>query len=210
MSTSFKQNLLLAFFVSILVIENIAGAKTTTLFGITFSVSLILLPFSFFILDAISEVYGKDKSKEFLYVSLISLIGIFLFIFTAVNLPPSIKFTDQNGAYATVFGNSIRIILASISAYLISQLIDITTFFWIKKQTKNRWLWMRSNFSTCISLALDTFLFTFLAFYQLKPSYDIWFVLQLAIPYYCLKLSLSWIGTPVVYLIVHWLKNTKS
>lgn len=211
MTKSFKTNLLLALFTSVVIVLNFAGAKTTTIFGnINFSVGLVLFPLTFFIMDAISEVYGKQKSREFMIIGLICQAIMLFFILFAVNVPPSSRFAPLNDAYVATFGTSIRIIIASLTAYLLSQLGEIFTFFFIREKTKEKFLWLRSDISTTVSQTIDTFVFMFLAFYQLTPKYDFWFVVSIAIPYLILKLVLAWAGTPVVYFLVWWLKKDEQ
>lgn len=208
LTKSFKLNLLLALFTAVVIAVNLAGAKTTTIFGnINFSMGLVLFPLTFFIMDAVSEVYGKKKSREFMWVTLISQALVLVFILFAVNVPPSSRFAPSNAAYVATFGTSIRIILASLTAYFLSQLGEIFSFFFIKERTKEKYLWLRSDLSTTIGQAIDTFAFMFLAFYMITPTYDFWFVFSIAWPYYLLKLLLAYIGTPVVYLLVWWLKK---
>jgi uncharacterized integral membrane protein (TIGR00697 family) len=208
LTKSFKLNLLLALFTAVVIAVNLAGAKTTTIFGnINFSMGLVLFPLTFFIMDAVSEVYGKKKSREFMWVTLISQALVLVFILFAVNVPPSARFGPSNDAYVATFGTSIRIILASLTAYFLSQLGEIFSFFFIKERTKEKYLWLRSDLSTTIGQAIDTFAFMFLAFYMITPTYDFWFVFSIAWPYYLLKLLLAYIGTPVVYLLVWWLKK---
>lgn len=208
LTKSFKINLLLALFTTVIIVVNFAGSKTTTIFnGINFSIGLVLFPLTFFIMDAVSEVYGKAKSREFMTIGLVCQIVALLFILFAVNVPPSSRFAESNPAYVATFGTSIRIILASLIAYLLAQLGEIFTFFFIKEKTKERLLWLRSDISTTVSQTIDTFVFMFLAFYQLTPKYDFWFVVSISIPYLLLKLVLAWAGTPLVYLLVWWLKK---
>jgi len=208
MTQSFKSNLLLALFTSVIIVVNLAGAKTSTIFGsINFSVGLVLFPLTFFIMDAVSEVFGRKKSQEFLYISLICQVVVLIFILFAVNIPPSSRFAEYDDSYTATFGTSVRLILASLAAYFLSQIGEIFTFFFIKEKTKEKFLWLRSDISTTISQAIDTFVFMYLAFYLLTPRYDFWFVFSISWPYYLLKLALAWAGTPVVYLLVWWLKN---
>lgn len=208
MTQSFKSNLLLALFTSVIIVVNLAGAKTSTIFGsINFSIGLVLFPLTFFIMDAVSEVFGRKKSQEFLYISLICQVVVLIFILFAVNIPPSSRFAEYDDSYTATFGTSVRLILASLAAYFLSQIGEIFTFFFIKEKTKEKFLWLRSDISTTISQAIDTFVFMYLAFYLLTPRYDFWFVFSIAWPYYLLKLALAWAGTPVVYLLVWWLKN---
>jgi hypothetical protein len=107
----------------------------------------------------------------------------------------------------TIFQNSSRVILASILAFVISQMHDIWAFDFWKKKTQGKYLWLRNNLSTAVSQFIDTTIFIFLAFYQITPKFDFDFMWQLILPYYAVKLILAFIDTPFVYLGVRWLKK---
>ena len=115
-----------------------------------------------------------------------------------------------NGEYETIFGASLRIMVASIIAYIISQYHDIWAFEFWKAKTKGRFLWLRNNFSTIVSQAIDTLIFMFIAFYHLTPKFDALFILELAIPYYLFKIAFAIMDTPFIYLGVRWLKTGKK
>lgn len=214
MSKNFKADLLLGIFVATIISVNMVGNKTTTIevlnYPVNFSVGLFLFPLTFFILDAISEVFGKSRAKEFMYIGLVCQAIVTIFIALAVWVPPSARFLPDNPAYVATLQSSVRIAIASIIAYFLSQLGDIASFFFLKNKTGEKFLWLRSDVSTSISQLIDTFLYMLLAFYKLNEKYTLWFVVQITIPYYLTKLFLAWFGTPVIYLIVKWLKPSNT
>ena len=89
--------------------------------------------------------------------------------------------------------------LASLTAFIISELSDIEIFARLKTWTKSKMLWLRATGSTIISQFVDTMIFMFLAFYAITPKYDVMFILSIAIPYWLLKSAISLFGTPLVY-----------
>ncbi|MCB1197272.1 MAG: queuosine precursor transporter [Bdellovibrionota bacterium] len=203
-----RQQLLLGLFVGLLVGMNLLGGKITTLFGVSVSVSIFMMPLSFLITDIVAEVYGRDAAKAFVHIGLITLLIILAFTIVFTHLPPHPRY-PYNEAYVTVFGSSIRILFASCIAFFISQLHDIWAFEFWRNKTQGRWLWLRNNLSTGVSQAIDTLLFMLIAFYQTTPKFDVAFILQLAIPFYLFKLGFALLDTPFVYLGVYYLTKNK-
>jgi hypothetical protein len=131
---------------------------------------------------------------------------VLIIVAVAIKMPPATRF-EHNEAYGLIFGNSIRIIIASLIAFFLSQTHDIWAFSFWKKQTHGKFLWFRNNLSTFISQFIDTTLFMFIAFYQVTPKFDVPFIFSLIIPYWLFKIAFAVIDTPIVYGIVAWLKQ---
>lgn len=200
-----KTNILLAVFVTALVLANVIGSKITTIFGVVTSVGIFAYPITFLITDAVEEVRGKKVSAVFIYTGFVALLVAIVLVWIGIKMPPA-SFYANNEAYTTVFGNSIRIIIASMVAFLISQTHDIWAFNFWKQKTHGRFLWLRNNLSTVASQFIDTTLFTFIAFYQMTPAFTVARVFQMIIPYWILKVSFALLDTPFVYILVKWLR----
>ena len=199
-----KLQILYSIFITLLIGMNILGVKIVSLFGISVSVGIFMTPLSFLITDIVEEVYGKNTVRHFITGGIIALVITFLFAALFVALEPHERF-QSNEAYKTVFGSSIRIIIASIIAFGISQTHDIFAFEWWKRKTQGKALWLRNNMSTIVSQLIDTFLFMMIAFYQVTPEFTLSFIIELSIPYYLFKITFAIIDTPLVYLGVNWL-----
>ena len=99
-------------------------------------------------------------------------------------------------AFALIFGFSGRIVFASLTAYFISQLLDVTIYSKIRQWLpSDRWLWVRNNGSTMISQAVDTLIFVSIAFWGM--SYDL---MQIMLSTYILKFVIAALDTPFLYL----------
>jgi len=164
---------------------------------------------TFLITDIVEEVHGKKVVKDFILGGVISLVLIFLFTALFVYLEPNPRYTF-NEEYKTIFGSSLRMIIASITAFILSQTHDVLVFEWWKKKTKGKALWLRNNISTMGSQLIDTFVFMTIAFYHLTPKFTFAFIISLAIPYYLFKILFAVIDTPFVYLGVKWLRTEKK
>jgi uncharacterized integral membrane protein (TIGR00697 family) len=217
-SQDFKSKLLLGLFVSLIIAVNLLGTKITTFGVLTFSVGLFLFPFIFFITDIINEVFGKKVSREYIWIGLICQSVVLLYSLLAVNLPAATRFATQDPAYRSVFGSSIRIIIASLFAFIVSEMEDVRTFAILKKAFNSKYLWLRSGISTLISEAIDTSIFMIIAFHKLPfdvswlgikggVGYDLGFIFQISWSYYLLKIALAWFGSPIIYLGVNWLNS---
>ena len=201
-----KINLLKYIFIASILLANIVGAKIMTIGSVNVSVAIWLLPLLFLITDVFEEVKGAKTVRNLVFSSAAILLFALLFIQLTVWIAPADRYV-HNEAYVTIFQNSSRVILASILAFVISQMHDIWAFDFWKKKTQGKYLWLRNNLSTAVSQFIDTTIFIFLAFYQITPKFDFDFMWQLILPYYAVKLILAFIDTPFVYLGVRWLKK---
>lgn len=204
-----RLNILLGLFVGLLIGMNLLGVKITTLLGISVSVGIFMVPLTFLITDIVEEVYGKKVTTQFIIAGVITLVMVLLYSVLFIWLEPNERYI-YNEEYKTIFGASLRIMIASIVAFLLAQFHDLWAFNFWKKKTAGKALWLRNNLSTFVSQAIDTFVFMMIAFYQVAPKFDVAFIIQLAIPYYIFKIAFAVLDTPLVYLGVWWLKKGKE
>lgn len=202
---NFKLMSLFAIFIGLLVGMNLMGGKITTIAGISMSVAIFMVPVTFLITDVVSEVYGRKLSQLFTFAGMLSLLILLFYSIIFVALVPNERY-PYNAEYGIIFGTSLRIIIASILAFTLSQIQDIWLFEYCKRKTGEKYLWLRTNLSTFVSQTIDTLVFMFIAFYHVAPKFDSLFILKLALPYLAFKIALSVLSTPFVYLGVKWLR----
>jgi len=202
----YKTQLLLTMFISCLLLGNLLGSKLIEIFGIVTSVGLLGYPPTFLITDIVEEVRGKEATKIFVHAGFLSLCIAIFFVFVSTGLPPSPLY-PHNEAYKYVFSNSMRMILASMTAFVISQYHDIWAFNFWKQKTNGKYLWLRNNFSTIVSQLLDSIVFMFIAFYRATPEMDVAAVFFMILPLWTLKVIFALLDTPFVYLGVRWLAS---
>ncbi len=203
-----KTDILFAIFIASLVSANLLGSKITTIAGIAVSVGIFAYPLTFLVTDIVEEVHGKQKTKFFLVSGIIAQLFVLGIVLIAVALPPADRFS-YNEEYRHIFSNSARIIIASLTAFAVSQTHDIWAFAWLKQKTGGKMLWLRNNLSTAASQLIDTTIFMFIAFYRITPQFDIPFLISLIIPYWIFKIIFAVIDTPIVYAGVSWLRNAR-
>jgi len=206
MNQNFKLTLLSAIFIAGLLAANLLGSKVTVLFGVAVSVGIFAYPLTFMMTDAIAEVYGKKKAKQLVWAALIAQVLVLVLTWISVKLPAAERYTF-NEQYITIFSNSLRMMIASLIAFIVSQTHDIWAFEFWKNKTHGKALWIRNNASTIVSQAIDTLLFMFIAFYGISDKFTVGFILHLCLTYWLFKIVFAAIDTPFVYLLVKWLRK---
>ncbi|MEM9743784.1 MAG: queuosine precursor transporter [Pseudomonadota bacterium] len=168
---------------------------------LSFSFGAFMHAITFPCTDAVAEVWGSARARRLIYLGVATYLIAVSFFLLGVNLPPAPGW-PHNQAYLDVFGQAWRMIAASITATVVAQFADVWLFERIKAATGRRWLWLRNNGSTAVSQLLDTAIFYSIAFYGVI---DTALLPTLIFGTYLVKLLLTLIDTPVVYLVVRWL-----
>ena len=191
---------LAAIFIAALVVCNLIANKFISIdLGFkTFVISAGVLPYpiTFLITDLLSEIYGKKKTARIVWAGFaasIFVLGTLLLAqqFTAIKGSPV-----NDESFNIVFGNSWRVIFASMGAYLCAQLVDVRIYHFWKQKTHGKHLWLRNNFSTVLSQGVDTSLVVMVLFAGLRSNAEI---LQLIIDGWIFKMLCAFIDTPLLY-----------
>ncbi|MFH0943135.1 MAG: queuosine precursor transporter [Candidatus Beckwithbacteria bacterium] len=204
MNKEHKLDLLLATYITAIVAAELLGSKIFQVSFIKASVGIFVLPITFTINDIVTEVYGKKRARSFIKAGLYVLIGLAGYTLISIKLPPANRFLPFHSAYIEIFSKSLRITLASITAFFLSERLDVYIFSKIRQRLGKKKLWLRNNLSNFLGQLFDTVVFMFLAFYSIG-SFN--FILALIWPYWLLKCTMSIIETPFTYLGVKWLKK---
>ena len=194
----FGKNGLFAFAIFGTILGNIAVCKCVDIFGLSTTAGNVLYASTFLVTDILSEKYGKkDAQKAVKYsftIMLLWLLGTQLILQFTPNANDYI-----NDILKVVFGLVPRITIASLIGFICSQNIDVFLYHLIWKKTgdnKSK-LWLRNNGSTLISQAIDTVIFTFLAFWGTYPT-NVFF--SILITTYLFKALVAVIDTPFIYI----------
>lgn len=216
----FVANAILSEFIGVKIfsVEETLGLKKfgINLFGVpnlsfNMSAGVLTWPIIFIMTDIINEYFGI-KQVRFLSILTSVLIGFaFLVVWLAMKLQPSDFWVVQkvNGeelnmvsAFDAIFGQGMWIIVGSITAFLIGQMVDVLIFYRIKKITGERALWLRATGSTIFSQLIDSFVVIFIAFY-LNPAYH-WswqMVAAIGLVGYTYKFIVALLMTPILYIV---------
>lgn len=203
-----KEMFLFALYITGMIMVNTIGSKIISLFGARVSVGIFFMPVLFLVTDIVGEVKGDKHANLFVRLSVIMLVILFVVTGIFVKIKPNPTW-DMQQQYQQIFGMSMRMSLASLISFAISQSVDIGIFMKFKKISKDKNLWLRNNLSTMVSQFIDTVIFMFLAFYHLTPKFTAAFVFSLIIPYWLFKVLFALIDTPFCYLGVKWLSKEK-
>ncbi|MGC8864601.1 MAG: queuosine precursor transporter [Bacteroidales bacterium] len=179
------------------------------------SVGVLIWPFVFVFSDILNEYFGRKGVRFVSFLTAGLLAYGFFVVWLGTLLPPAgfwlqLNSADPSGnpfdinyAYRAIFLQGVGITIGSLTAFLISQLIDVSTFIYIRRLTGHRWLWLRATGSTVISQLIDTFVILTIAFY-LFGNWSLDQVIRVAIVQYFYKIVLAIALTPLLY-VIHYL-----
>jgi uncharacterized integral membrane protein (TIGR00697 family) len=188
---------LTALFVAALVTGDFVGGKFFTLFGRSFSAGIVPFPLTFVLTDVVNEFYGTHGARRLTYAGLGAAIFVWIVINVALALPTSAESPIPDAVFRGAFGTSSRLYLASLTAYLIGQLLDISIFQILRRLTGHRLLWLRATGSTVLSQAIDSLAVSFVFLVGARP---LSFIATNAANNYVGKLAMAVLLTPLIYL----------
>src|SRR3954466_14051223 len=147
---------LTALFVAALVTGDFVGGKFFVLFGHTFSAGIIPFPLTFVLTDIVNEFYGTTGARRLTFVGLGAAVFVWGVIQLALHLPPSPMSPISDEVFHAALGTAWRRYIASLCAYVIGQLLDISIFRALRRATGHRLLWLRATGSTGPSQMIAT------------------------------------------------------
>ena len=165
-------------------------------------VGILPWPVVFLLTDLLTEFYGYKAVRKLSWITAILIAYGFLIVglsmeIPAVNIPGS-NLSDDS-AYNKVFGQAQMVIVVSICAFLVSQLLDASLFSWIKSKTGDRFIWLRSTGSTLGSQLIDSYIVLYIGF-VLPGSLSFVDFMSIAPTNYVLKIMIAILLTPLIYL----------
>lgn len=218
----FIANALIAEFIGVKIfsLEETLGIEKIrfSLFGkeasLVFTAGVILWPVVFIMTDIINEYFGR-KGVRFLSFLAVGLIGYaFLMVYQAINLAPADWWIgsnqergipDMQAAFRGIFGQGNWIIVGSMIAFLIGQLIDVLVFHRVKKWTGGKRVWLRATGSTLISQFIDSFVVLYIAFVIGPANWSLDLFFNVGFVNYLYKFCMAIALTPVIYLGHYWI-----
>jgi queuosine precursor transporter len=173
------------------------------------SVGVLPWPIVFIMTDVVNDYYGV-RGVRFLTVLTAALIAFaFIMMYFAIHIAPAGFWTtsgeaqgvpDMQAAFSSIFGQGMNIILGSLTAFMVGQLVDAFVFRRIKRITGDRRIWLRATGSTLVSQLIDSVVVTYVAFWIFK-DWSFALCSALVITAYCYKLIVALLSTPLVYLV---------
>ena len=165
-------------------------------------VGVLPWPVVFLLTDLMNEFYGQKAVRRLSWITSGLILYCFLIVSMAMTIPAkeipgSTLATDAE--FTKVFGQAQMVIVGSIAAFLLSQLIDVFVFHWVKERTGNRFIWMRSTGSTLISQLIDSYVVLYIGF-VLPGNLSFSDFMTIAPTNYVLKIFIAIGLTPLIYL----------
>lgn len=195
---------IMAAFVTILLCSNIIGAeKVVSVWGFSFGAGILFFPISYFFNDILTEVYGYARSRKVVWAGFTALAFASFMSWVVVTLPPAKGWVHQD-AYEVVFGQTPRIVIASLLAFFSGEFVNSFVLAKMKIFTSGKFLWTRTIGSTIAGEAADSIIFYPLAFYGFWPT---GLVITVMITNYVLKVTWEVVATPLTYKVVNFLKR---
>lgn len=179
--------------------------------GISFTLTcgVLLWPLEFVMTDIINEYFGPRGVRRVSYIAVALISYAFIMFYSAMQLAPADFWVGVNAdkgvpsmvaAFNSIFGQGMWIIFGSLTAFLVSQIVDVTVFHWVKRKTGDKKMWLRATGSTLVSQLVDSFIVLFIAFY-IGQGWSMSLVLAICLFNYTYKFFAAIVLTPVIYLV---------
>ena len=199
----------MAAFVAILICSNLIGAGKPAVVSlpwlgpVTFGAGILFFPLSYVLGDVLTEVYGYARARRVVWAGFAAVLFMAAMAWVIVNLPPAPGYTGQ-AALSEVFGQTPRIVLASVAAFWAGELANAFVLARMKVWTQGLMMWTRTIGSTVVGQGIDSLIFYPLAFLGV---WETSLVLQVLATNYLLKVLWEVVLTPVTYRVVALFKR---
>ena len=197
----------MAAFVTVLLCANLIGASKVARVGsFTFGAGVLFFPLSYVFGDVLTEVYGYARARKVVWAGFGAMAFASFMSWVVLAFPPAPGWPHQE-AFTTVFGNTPRIVLASLVAYFCGEFANSYVLARLKVRTEGRFLWLRTIGSTVVGEGVDSLIFYPLAFLGVWSDE---LVLTVMVTNYLFKVGWEAAITPVTYRVVGFLKRAEA
>jgi uncharacterized integral membrane protein (TIGR00697 family) len=212
-------DLVMAMFVTVLIVSNIASSAKIVDWGVSlmglplaFDAGTILFPISYIFGDVLTEVYGYKRSRKVIWAGFFCLAFSARVLWLVKVMPGEATWQAATGqqAYDSVLGGMISggIVVASLSAFFAGEFSNSFILAKMKVLTQGRWLWSRTIGSTLVGEMVDSFMFIGIAtLFGVFPAELFW---TLAVTNYIFKVTIEVVMTPLTYAAVRMLKKSEN
>jgi uncharacterized integral membrane protein (TIGR00697 family) len=174
-------------------VANVTASKPVSLGPVVVPSAVFIYTLTFTLIDLINERLGKARARQVVYSTLGANLILAAYCRLAIALPAA-PFYSGSSAFASVLGSTPRIVFASLTAYLVSSLMDTQIFAWWRENVGGA-RWLRVLISNTFSTAVDTVIFISIAFVGLAPVFD------LMRGQYAVKMAVTAVSLPLIYAI---------
>ena len=199
-------DIVLAAFVAVLLISNVASTKILVLGPFTFDGGTILFPLSYIFGDVLTEVYGFRRARRVIWTGFAAMAFMALVLAAVERLRPAADWPHQE-AFSAILGQTPRIVLASLLAYFAGEFSNSWVLSRMKVRTRGRWLFARTIGSTLVGEGVDTLIFVAVAFAGTLPAPLLGSIIA---SNYVFKVGFEIAATPATYFVVDRLKAVEG
>ena len=191
--------ILAGIFITNAIVAELIGGKLIDVGSTVMSIGILPWPIVFLTTDLINEYFGEKGVRRLSIITACLIAYCFVILYLAIKIPATQTINGvTDDQFFAVFGQSMWIIVGSITAFLVSQLIDVSIFHFVKNRTGKKMLWLRSTGSTVISQLFDSFIVLGIAFWMTgKISTEVY--IASAFAGYFVKLGIAILLTPLIY-----------
>ena len=191
-----------ALFVTSYLVSNIMAVKVISLFGLFyFDAGTIVFPFAYMLGDVLTEIWGFRTARKVIWLTFTCNLIMVVCTQIGVWLPSPDYLTDTANAYNHIFSYVPRIVIASLTGFLLGEISNAWLMERIKEKTKGKWLWVRTIGSSAVAYLFDSLPFVLIAFLGIVSTHDL---IMMVVFQYGAKLVIeSVFGTPLAYATVH-------
>jgi hypothetical protein len=198
--------IVVAGFITSLIIANIIAVKLIDVWGWILPAGTIIFPLSYILGDVLTEVYGYRRARQVIWLGFACNLLAVGAILLAMVLPAA-GFWDGQDAYERILGYTPRLLMASFAAYLLGEFANSYVLAKMKIVTHGRWLWTRTIGSTLVGQGLDSLVFMTIAFAGAMPPEAF---LTAIIVQWLAKSGYEAAVTPLTYIVVNYLKRKEG
>ena len=201
--TTFNLILLNSIFMIGLLMSNLFGGKIITVLGFTVAGAIITYPLTFLSTDIIGEIWGKQEANDCVKIGIIVQLIFLALGYLSLAIPPQEASEALQQSLKVVLNQGVRMTLASLGAFSVSQFLDVFLFHKLKERCNGEKKWLRNNLSTMTSQLVDTLIFITIAFYGVVEDLP-----AMVLGQYVIKLLLALGDTPFFYFFTR--RTTKN
>jgi queuosine precursor transporter len=187
--------------------------ETNLSFNLTAGV--LLWPVVFIMTDIINEYFGRRGVRLMSFTAAVLIAYAFMMVYFAMGLHPAdfwvqretnFGVINMDEAFNTIFGQGLWIIIGSLTAFLVGQLVDVYVFHFLRKFTGSSKIWLRATGSTLVSQLIDSFVVLLVAFY-FGAGWDLSLVLAIGVVNYIYKFAVAVFLTPLLYVLHYFIDS---
>jgi uncharacterized integral membrane protein (TIGR00697 family) len=206
-------DLIMAAFVAVLLCSNLIGVQKVSYVTLPFigeyiyGAGVLFFPISYFFGDILTEVYGYKRSRRVIWAGFGAMVFASVMSFIVTSLPAaSTMSAESQAAVNSIFGQTWRIVIASLSAFWLGEFANSFVLAKLKVKTDGKWLWTRTIGSTAVGEAIDSLIFYPIAFLGTWSNEQ---VVSVMIGNYFIKVMWEVVATPLTYKVVGFLKRVE-